>query len=75
MALNKSIEDFVDIKDYAKYEYYKELYYKVLEIYDFEKKSFRFLPFDGGFNEQEDKNPKMWQAMNYLIYKILQKRE
>lgn len=75
MALNKSIEDFVDIKDYAKYEYYKELYYKVLEIYDFENKKFRFLPFGGGIFEQEDKNPKMWQAMNYLIYKILQKRE
>jgi len=74
LALNKSIEDFIDIKDYAKYEYYKEIYYKVLNMYDFENKRFRFLPFSGGFCEQENKNPKLWQVINLLISKILQKR-
>jgi len=39
----------------------------VLDNYDFKKRKFVHLPFAGGFMEQSEKNPKLWQAINYIL--------
>jgi hypothetical protein len=36
-------------------------------MYDHRKGRFTFLPFSGGYLEQELKNPVLWQAINYVI--------
>lgn len=68
------MEDFVDFRDYLKFESLYEIYLIVVNCYDFANKKFIFLPFDGGYCEQEDKNPILWQKMNYMIYKILKEK-
>lgn len=68
---NKTVDDFVDIKDYIEFEKIKELDILLKQCYDFEKQKWLHLPFDGGFLEQEDINPKKWQMLNYIIFKRL----
>lgn len=43
-------------------------------MYDFEQKRFKFLPFSGGFCEQEDKDSIFWQIINYMILRIGDKK-
>ncbi|NMD00581.1 MAG: hypothetical protein GYA62_12805 [Bacteroidales bacterium] len=52
-----------------------ECYYDVLNMYDFEKKRWLFLPFTGGYIEQKDINPILWQIYNYFIYLILRDKK
>ncbi|NMB82883.1 MAG: hypothetical protein GYA14_13810 [Ignavibacteria bacterium] len=70
----KDINDFVDFKDFLDYKEVEELYFIVINIYDFGNKCFRFLPFAGGYMGQEDTDSKKWQALNYMISKILQEK-
>ena len=70
----KNIADFEKFDDYLDYKEIEEIYFNVCGMYDFEKRCFRFLPFNAGYLEQEDTNSKYWQIINYMIYKILEKR-
>lgn len=61
----------MDIKDFLEYKENESILLNLLNMYDFESKKWRFLPFAVGFLEQEDENPKLWQKMNYFINYIL----
>ena len=70
----KDIVDFAEFEDYLIYKEIEDVYFSVCSMYDFEKRCFRFLPFNCGYLGQEDTDSKRWQLINYMIYRILEKR-
>lgn len=71
--MNRTIDDFCDVEDYAIYCYYYDIYSKLISNFDFEKGKWINPPYVGGFMEQEDIEPKKWQIIEYMRYKITER--
>ena len=49
--------------------YWLDLIALVRSCYDFEKNLWMHLPFSGGFLEQADTSPYLWNAICYIVHK------
>lgn len=56
------------------FEKWADLFLNLKENYDFESGKWINLPFSGGFLDQMEINPKVWQALNYMITVVYKKR-
>ena len=72
MKSNKQ-DDIVE-EEREKIDFFIDCYVDVLNMYDFENRQWKFLPFSGGYTEQKDINSWLWQVYNYFIYCILKEK-